>query len=141
MLRKPVTFERWHFAGSATEAGTDPRAAWCNTKSTPEHARSQAFTSAMSPSTKRNRSHWRGDTEASTSSRFLFLPVEKLSNPTTLCSSFSSASSRFVSMKPATPVTSHVLGEDRKSAWTLEMFTCDGCYEIHFAPRKLFRCK
>jgi hypothetical protein len=32
-------------------------------------------------------------------------------------------------MNPATPVISHVFGEVCNSAWTLEMFTADGCYE------------
>ena len=51
------------------------------------------------------------DSGACTCARFCRLPVDKLSNPATVCSSFSSVSSRLDPINPAAPVTSHRRGE------------------------------
>src|SRR5215831_19223128 len=99
------------------ERGTDPNAAWCKTKSTPEHTRWHDGKSTMSPSTSWKRAHCSGLTLLRTSPRFFLDPREKLSRPTTLCSSLSSVSSKFEPMKPAAPVTTHFLGLAFRESW------------------------
>jgi len=110
MLRNPFTLLSCVRSGLSIERGTLPRPAWCSTTSTEAQAALQVSRARMSPSTKRNFAQRASPTQRRTCSRLARLPVEKLSRPTTACSSLSRCSTRWEPMKPAAPVTSHRRG-------------------------------
>jgi hypothetical protein len=116
--RWPVTLAAFDSSGASIERGTEPSAAWCSTKSTPETASPQMFAEATSPSTRRKRENLSRPSFAFTSSRLARRPVEKLSRPVTDWSSSSSDSSSEEPMKPATPVTSQRRGFALSCCWT-----------------------
>ena len=100
MFKKPETLTSLDVIGSFIDLGTDPKAAWCNTKSTPFVASLQTSKVLISPSINLKLESVKNEVI------FSLFPVEKLSKQTTSFFLSSKTSQRFEPMKPAPPVTS-----------------------------------
>lgn len=108
-FKNPLTFTAFVARGSDSERGTDPSAAWCSTTSTSlQHARHRSG-SRISPSWNVRRARRLDDKVDKTLSTFERRPVERLSRIRTFWSSRNKAETRCDPIKPAPPVTSHVL--------------------------------